>query len=92
MAKCKCGENWFWDWEQDCYRYVDGSDVKMTELSCTEKDMELDIMVFQCKCGSINSVMYNDENRGSSCCNIEEWKDVDWEADDNAWDRLLYNM
>lgn len=88
MAHCpKCKENWFWDWEQDCYRYVDGTEVEETHLDCIEKGMELETIVYKCKCGSINSLIYNDENRGSSLCNIKEWKNVDWELDGHAWDR-----
>jgi len=86
MARCpKCQEHWFWDWEQDCYRYLNGSDVESTVLNCTEKGMELELVVFKCKCGKVNSTMYNDSYRGSSLCNIEEWKDIDWEQNKNSW-------
>ncbi len=92
MARCpKCKENWFWDWDQDYYIYIDGSDIEFFEFLCTEPGMEIEIIVFKCKCGSINSVMYNDENRGSSLCNIKEWSSVDWEMEGHAWENHCKN-
>lgn len=85
MAKCKCGENWLWDWEQDCYRYPDGSRIEEIQLLCTEKGMELELFVYKCKCGKVNSALYNDDARGSSCCSIRAWQNVDLETDGNSW-------
>jgi len=87
MARCpKCNENWFWDWEQDTYRYVDGSEIETIILNCIEKGMELETYVFKCKCNSINSLMYYDKNRGSACCNIKEWENINWENEGNTWE------
>lgn len=87
MAKCpKCKRNWLWDWEQDIYRYADATEIESIELSCLEKGMELEVIVFKCKCGSVNSVMYIDSNRGSSLCIIKEWENIIWEENKNSWD------
>lgn len=91
MARCpKCNRNWFWDWEQDTYRYYNGSEVETLELNCIEKDMELKTIVFRCECGAINSLMYID-SRGSACCNIKEWDNIDWEIDGNSWNLKCRN-
>lgn len=86
MAQCpKCKIDWLWDWEQDCYRYTNSNEVETIQLSCNEQGMELELIVFKCQCGSINSTIYNDPNRGSSLCNIKEWQNVDWELNENSW-------
>lgn len=94
MAKCvnpKCNKNWFWDWEQDCYRYIDGSEVEGIYHSYEEGDEHADAIIFRCKCGAINSSMFTDNRTGSSVLIIEKWKNITWEEDGNAWDKQCLN-
>lgn len=91
MARCpKCNENWFWDWCQDTYRYFNGSKVEILEFKYEEQDLEIEIFIFRCKCGSINSVMYNDQN-GLFVCSIKKWKNITWEKDGDSWDPKCLN-
>jgi len=85
MARCKkCNENWFWDWDEDIYKYVDGSKVEIIIFSTNSDDSE--IFIFKCKCGSINSVAYLNPEIGMILYSIKEWQNINWELDGNAWD------
>jgi hypothetical protein len=67
--KCpKCGILWVWDWEQDMYRKLDGTNCK------TSMDKEKGV-VFTCLCGQDLGFMAVEEEIISP----SEWVDVDWE-------------
>lgn len=92
MAKCKCGKNWFWDWEQDTYRYIDGSEIEILTFANAKSDEpKIEIYIFKCKCGAINSIMYTDPNTGMFVRCIEEWNKIKWEDDGHSWDQKCLN-
>lgn len=92
MAKCKCGRNWFWDWDQDCYRYIDGSEVKILNFAKASSDEpKIEIYVFECDCRTVNSIMFLDPNTGMFVRCIEAWNNIDWEEDGNHWDNKCLN-
>lgn len=88
MAKCpNCKENWFWDWEQDIYRYTDGSDVEILNFVKAKSDEpKIEIYVFKCNCGAVNSIMFLDLNSGMFVRCIEAWDIINWEKDGHSWD------
>jgi len=90
MAHCpKCNENWFWDWDQDTYRYVDGSIVENIELFTNEDNSS--ILIFKCKCNAINSAAYLNPKIGMILYSIKEWQNIDWEKDSHCWDLKCKN-
>lgn len=93
MARCpKCDGNWFWDWEQDIYRYLDGSPVEILNFVNTKSGgPKIEIYVFKCKCGAINSVMFADPNTGMFVRCIDAWSNIDWESKANNWGNKCLN-
>ena len=89
MPKCPgkdCNIEWQWGWCSDIFR------KKKTGFPCREEDiMKGDKMVgskYTCECGTVLATFYDDGRQAEDDCRYHpDWKDVDWEAEENMYER-----
>jgi len=86
--KCKCGRNWRWNWEQDCYQYDDGTMVIEKELHTSIEGKgephHPDAYWCVCECGAVNAVCLDNEHGLFVLHDSDsEWAEVDWQSPEN---------
>lgn len=81
MAECPdCHTVWLWDWCNDVYVDQKGEQFETVEMA--DNAMH-EVLLVKCNCRRVNAVLIGCEC-GAGPANILEWKDVDWEADENG--------
>ena len=87
MAECPtCQLVWQWDWNDDVFRNPDSGKECTTE----EHESGLDPVAgkhthtdYRCGCGQLLGTMCDADGMIND---PSEWKDVDWEADENYYE------
>ena len=86
--ECTCKREWFFDFETECFRYLDGSAVECLSfyLHADHEDIgSHEAWIYRCACGLVNSMEINCAASGYFLLNKQEWKKVLWEDKEHAW-------